>query len=247
MNKKFKLFIITFIFSILLIPSVKANAYVDPSTPDGISFYGQNGSKFGFKWNYDQNLALSTDIEDEFGYEIVFTKTNNKKIKTYDTINLTYGTDWIIDTSYKINYVVTNKNLKKQAFKIKVRAYVFDEAGNKHYGKYSKEKIIVPRATIKSKSLTSKKSQNVKIKWDKVSGAKSYTVYLSTKESSGYKKKATVKGTSYVIKNNKNYTDYYVYVVANGVKCGKKKLNSTKPTLKSSNRDSYYIYTTYSY
>lgn len=247
MKKSFKALLYIFVLSVLLIPSIKANAYVDPSTPSGISFYGQDGAKFGFKWNYDQNLELSTDIDGLFGYEIVFTKVNNKKIATVDTANLVYNTDWNVDTSYKVNMLLTNSKLKKQPFKIKVRAYVYDEAGNKHYGSFSKAKTIVPRATITSKGLTSKSSNNVKIKWSKVSGAKSYSVYVSTSKTSGYKKKATVTGTSYIIKNNKSYTNYYVYVVANKVKCGKKKLNSTKPTLKYSNMSAYYIYTKYSY
>ena len=251
MKKQIKALLLIFILGVLLIPSSKVKAdSIAPSQVGGISFYGQDKSKFIFRWNYDQNIALSSDQAGNYGYETVISNLKGKKITTIDrnTVDNPYATDISISTSeYKVSLLVTNAKLRKQAFKIKVRAYTYTDAGEKLYGPYSKEKVIVPRATITSKALTSKSSSNVKVKWQKVSGAKSYTVYVSTKKTSGYKKKGTVKGTSFVIKNNKRYTDYYVYVVANNIKNGKKKISSTKPSLKYSNIDGYYIRTVYSY
>jgi fibronectin type 3 domain-containing protein len=65
-----------------------------------------------------------------------------------------------------------------------------------------------------------KKTKTAVAKWDTVKGATSYTIYLSTKQKSGYKKVGTTKKTSFTLKKygksalKKNKT-YYVYVVAN--------------------------------
>ena len=61
--------------------------------------------------------------------------------------------------------------------------------------------------------------------WKKVAGATSYTVYVSTKQKSGYKKVTTTKKESYKItkygkKKLSSNKKYYVYVVAN-TKVGK--------------------------
>ena len=247
MKKYFKLIIFTFILCMILIPGTISKAdSIAPGAVNGISFYGQEKSKFGFKWDFDYNMVLSSDSKGNFGYEVVFTTVKGKVIGKVDrnTIDNMYPTDISIDrVNYKTNFIVTNSKLSKQPFKIKVRAYTFNDIGERLYGPYSAEKIIVPRATIKSKKLTAKTSNNVIIKWNKIKGAKSYSVYVSKNKESGYKKKGTVTGNSFILKNNSRYQYYYVYVVANKVKCGKKKLNSSKATLKYSNMSSFYIYT----
>ena len=66
--------------------------------------------------------------------------------------------------------------------------------------------------------------------WSKVKGAKDYTVYVSMKEKSGYKKFKTTKKTGIVLNKYgksslKNNRKYYYYVVANK-KVGKRTYTS---------------------
>lgn len=83
-------------------------------------------------------------------------------------------------------------------------------------------------------SKTKATNGKLNIAWGKINGATGYTVYLSTKEKSGYKKLATLKSTKtkYVVKKFKGKKiskskTYYVYVVANK-KVGKKTYTSGK-------------------
>lgn len=102
-----------------------------------------------------------------------------------------------------------------QFYKVRVRSYV--NVDNKTiYGEWSDYKMFgqQPKVNIK------KAGKGVKLSWKKVNGAKSYTVYMSTKQKSGFKKIKTLKKTSLKVtkfkkkKIKKNKT-YYVYVVAN--------------------------------
>lgn len=135
--------------------------------------------------------------------------------------------------------IVSNSKFKSQGFKFKVRSYVYDENQQKVYSSYSSEKVIVPRATVKNKKLVKGK---VKLTWSKVSGAKNYSVYLSSNNGKSFKKIGTTSKTNYTISKKLGYyKDYTVYVQVNGVKYKSKKYNSTKPSLKTSNGTSFYI------
>lgn len=256
MKRYIKVLLTILLFAVMLVPSVKASAAVAPAAPADVKLACQAKSRFMFSFIYDSNIALSTD-NNNFGYEMVVTTLKNKKIKTVD---LNIAQNYSYNTAYDAKYLTPNiliatsdlsrmymslssAKMQKQAFKIKVRAYTFDAAGAKVYGEYSSEKVIVPRATIKSLKATSKSTG--KIKWQKVAGAKSYTVYVSSNGGTKFKKQGTTKATSYTVKNMKLGKEYPVYVVANGVKVKKKKYNSTKAEVKDSNGATIRIYLTY--
>lgn len=160
------------------------------------------------------------------GFEIMVVNKSGKKITS------TTETDYI-------STIFTSPKMRTQAWKVKVRAYLTLDNGSKAYGEWSEAKLVVPNAYIKSMSLTSRYSTNVKIKWSKVSGAKSYTVYYRNKTTGKFKKVATVKGTSYTLKNAKKYKNYYIMVKANKVKVGKKSYSST--TIKNTVYNGFYI------
>ena len=259
-TKKTKLTLLIALFALIsvLTPNVKAQAAVtEPAAPTGLDLQVSDLNKksstkntFRLIWDYDATLEYNTyDTNIKYGYEIVIQTLKGKNIQTIDTTGYSeYG--WIDTNNTGSSYPdagdkeaidVKNKKLASQGFKFKVRSYVFDEAGQRVYSQWSKEKVIIPRATITKKAMS---GSNVKITWSKVSGAKSYTVYIST-NGKKYKKAASSNGTSAVVKKLKRYQTYYIYVQANGVTYKKKKYNSTKAKDLSRGVDSFYIYTTY--
>lgn len=114
-------------------------------------------------------------------------------------------------------------DIKKNSFyTFKVRAYS-DKTGARKYGKWSTELNFAPQPGL-TKASTSR--NGLSIKWNKLTGAKNYTVYVSTSPKKGYKKIGTTTKTSYTIKDISgskfNKTDtYYVYVIANKTINGK--------------------------
>ena len=255
MKKTLKGLFITLLFAVLLIPSVKSSAAIAPAAPQDLKLTAQSQSDFVFSFDYDSNIVLSTDINN-FGYELVATTLKNKKLKTVDLNIASNLSEYLITTgenpkiitnilylpygSNRMNITFSSGKMATQAFKVKIRAYTYDATGAKVYGDYSSEKTIVPRASIKSFKANSKTAGT--IKWKKIKGAKSYTVYVSTNGGTKYKKRGTTIGTSYTIKNMKLWTRYPVYVVANGVKISKKKkVSSTKAEEKASNASSVMI------
>ncbi|MBQ7065489.1 MAG: fibronectin type III domain-containing protein [Lachnospiraceae bacterium] len=189
-------------------PKGKA-VYSAPGKITGVSVYGNNEKtkQYAVKWS-EKGAYNAT------GFEIMVVNKKGKKITS------------AIETQY-VSTTFSHSKMRTQPWKVKVRAYRTLDNGSKAYGEWSATKQVVPNAYIKSISLTSRYSTNVKIKWSKVSGAKSYTVYYRNKATGKFKKLATVKGTSYTIKNAKKYKNYYIMVKANKVKIGKKSYSST--------------------
>lgn len=131
-------------------------------------------------------------------------------------------------------YVYAKNINTKNFYKIRVRAYTTVN-GQLKYGDWSGYTYFAQQPKLKLKYVSVKK---LKVSWSKVNSATSYTVYMSTKQKSGYKKVATTKKLSYTItkfkkKALKKNTTYYVYVVANK-KVGKK-------TVKSNAKNCYYL------
>ncbi|MBQ6440400.1 MAG: hypothetical protein IJJ06_09800 [Mogibacterium sp.] len=148
-------------------------------------------------------------------------------IEADDGYNTTYTADMIINADIQGNkamFIWSENGEKVQ----KTAIGQFAE-GEMNKGKWVKGETIkitvtakdVPAPIVPSvkrpgkvtiKSVTSKKT-SVTLKWKKVSGAKGYVVYRSTKKSSGFKavktfkKGSTVKFTNKKLKKNKTY--YY--------------------------------------
>jgi hypothetical protein len=108
---------------------------------------------------------------------------------------------WGKPGTYKID--ISKSNLSAKNYKISYKA------GNLKVN--DKVNRIAAKAIAKGKDQAS-------ISWNKVSGAASYEVYFSLCNTKGKehqpKKIATVKGTSYVVKNLKKNTFYKFYVIA---------------------------------
>ncbi len=146
------------------------------------------------------------------GYEAELYTANKKKDKKVASAQ---GNHYGIFVKYS--------GLKKHNFyKVRVRAYTTTTDGVKKYGAWSDWKQTCQQPDVKLRPT----SNGMKVKFDKISGADRYVVYMSTKKDSGYKKVATTKKTSVTVKKLgkkklKRGKTYYAYVVAYN-KVGKK-------------------------
>lgn len=147
------------------------------------------------------------------------TKKSISKTTSYNTYNAIYGVK------------------SRKTYFIKCRAVTYDSDYNYVYSEWSSPKYFIAQPKITTTNKDIKKNQ-IKIKWKKVQGAKSYTVYAKKGNSKKYTKIKTTTKTSYTLKNIKGKTlntlksKYYFYVVANG--------KVDKKTIKSSNSEQYY-------
>lgn len=243
MKKQIKMIFAALLFVFVLAPAVKANAAViTPATPGGLGLYSQEGSKVGLYWNFDSNLSYYSDVyPGYYGYEVTVKTLKNASIAVLDSDKDKFYAD--SPKSGQCAVIFSNSKLKTQGFKFTVRSYVYDENQQKVYSAPSSEKVIIPRPTIKSKKMVGSK---VKITYGKVTGAKSYTIYLSSNNGKSFKKVGSTTKTTYTIsKKLQRYKNYYVYVQANGVKYKNKKNNSTKPLDKGSNSSGFVIRVVY--
>lgn len=157
-------------------------------------------------WYYAKSVDFGWDKQNACDYE--YTAYNGKKLVSSKK-DFTYNY-----TSFKVE--------NNKLYKVKVRAYVTIN-GQVYYGDWSDEAYLFTQPMIKSKGgISINKSGKMTVKWNKISDISKYEVYVSTKETSGYKKVATVsakKGSATIKKFNKKKFNkkktYFVYIVAN--------------------------------
>lgn len=242
MRKKYILFPMLLLFLIFMNASVAQAEGTEgpddskitisqPARPSGLGLYMSDVDKdsedkngYIFIWDKDLDLYsnyLSNDIN--FGYDIRVTTLKNKRITK---MNISVGNGLGELENNKFCVYIQNDKFASQGFIFKVRAYVCDEKGNKLYSKFSEQKVIIPRASISGLWMS---DGNVKITWNKITGAANYTVYISKNGGKTFKKLTTTKLRTYTIKHLLMKKNYYVYVQANKVKYKNKKYNSTIP------------------
>lgn len=185
---------------------------------DYAKFYSQNklyyfadNNKLMVSWN--ESLVA-------YGYEAV---CYNKKGKVVQKVDVSYQ-------SSTPNQAVFTKTNTKNIYYVVVRGYTLVNGGAKKiYGQASNKFYAVPQPDITS-SRNDVTKTSVNMKWKKVKGATSYTVYMSNKQNSGFKKIATVKKNSLKITKFRGKTlntlnGYYIKVITNA-KFKKKKVKS---------------------
>lgn len=155
--------------------------------------------------NYFSSIRVAyygwTDVDKADGYE--FQLLDNKGKKLYST--LTTSTSCRIDPF-------------KQGVFIRARARAYIEVnGQKKYGPWSGYNYNATATKLSAKR--SKNGKKITLTWKKISGAAGYTVYISTKSNSGFKKVKTLgaKKTKYTItkygkKKLKKSKRYYIRV-----------------------------------
>ena len=229
MKKITKIFGLLLISCFMLVPGITAKAAVQPAKPTGLGVYSQDKSKIAIDFTFDSNLLnYSSENPYSCGYEITVTNTKGKKLqqRTLYMVNLnTSEKELIVVDNTTLGVILSGKQYTRSAFIFKVRSFVCD-ANNQPIYSETAEKLVVPRAVVTKIKATSRTTG--KVSWNKISGAKKYTVYVSSNNGKKYKKAGSTKSKSFTIKNMKLGKTYYVYVVADGVKVGKKKYSSSK-------------------
>lgn len=183
------------------------------------SFWSPDSDYFELSWN-------KRDCADGYQYEIW--SMTGKKGKRLVSGKKTYNSN--------SDYFTNNKLKKPQFLKLRVRPYVELSSGSTKYGAWSNWAYTSRQPSL---GITNIKGGQ-KLTWKKVSGAKSYTIAVSTQEKTGYKKVKTVSGNSLTVKKCgksalKSGKTYYYTIVANK-KIGKKTYQGSK---------THYFYRTY--
>lgn len=94
-----------------------------------------------------------------------------------------------------------------------IKIYPYLVLNNKRYVSTVPTTRYIARPIILQKAGVSRNSMSVK--WNKVSGASSYTIYIKYPNSSSYKKIRTTTATSFTLTNMSRNTRYGIRVVAN--------------------------------
>ncbi len=201
--------------------SGKSSCVTLPTAPSVIDIYSTKRSlkTITYQW------APSSVWDNTDGYQVEVWGAKNKK-----------GSMKLLGSATTSSYLSTSASLKNSKLfsagsKYRVRAYV--KINNTVlYGPWTAFKYYVPSAY--AKKLTPVSSSSAKLKWSKVTGATSYSIYWKAKESGKWKRvKKNVKGTSATVKyKGSSYYNYY-YVMANKVKLDKKKYTSVNPNKKA--------------
>lgn len=187
-----------------------------PTKPNSLNIIDRyNSSKSTkFSWN-PTSVASNTD-----GYQLqiyYINKNGNAKKLTTKTITSRYSNTYSINATKLFSY----------AFKYRVRSYVTIN-NKKYYSGWTSYKTYIPGSVVKSISRSSYRATSGTLKWSKVVGAKSYTVYWKAAADDNWKAVAkNVKGTSARVKYSPSASHNYYYVKANKVKIGNSRKNST--------------------
>lgn len=164
--------------------------------------------------DFNKKMKLSTSVETG-KKRVTFTwkKVNgaegyllyqyDAKTKKYALLEKISGAD---TTTYSRNYAYGSKH------SFKIRAFRTESNGNVKYGKYSpvvRAEVVLAKVTGISPQYQSKSKMT--LSWKKVTGAKGYQIYRSSKKNGKYKKIKTVKGGGKQSCPNIKHTDGAVY------------------------------------
>lgn len=166
---------------------IKAGA-TSPGTPSIVSLKGQDKS-ITVKWS---------QVTGASEYAIYMSSSSNGKYNKIATASSK-------KTSYKVTGLSANKN-----YYFKIRAYRKADM-NTAYSSYSGVNYTGTATETPSISSIDSQRKKLTIKWNKVSGADRYEVYMASSSNGEYTKVATVKSTntSYTKSGLKDGTTYY--------------------------------------
>ena len=180
--------------------------YIHPAKVSDVKYASATATSIKIKW---KKASSGT------GYEVRRKTSKNGKYKTIATIRS------LKTTSYTDKKLKTNKTYYYSVVAFKT------VDGKRHYGDASKY-ITAKTATATPKISYHKNTstKKAKIKWSKVSGAKGYELYISTKKGSGYKRVYSGSKREYTKSKLKKGKTYYFKVKAYNKVDGKKVYSS---------------------
>ena len=185
--------------------------FIHPKTVKGVKFQTATSNSIKIKWKKVSNGT---------GYAVRRKTSKKGKFKTIAIISS------LKKTSYTDKKVKANKTYYYDVVAFKtVDGKKYGSAASKYIT--AKTAAAAPKITY-SKNISSKKA---KIKWKKVSGAKGYKLYVSTKKKSGFKCVYTGSKCQYTKSKLKKGKTYY-FKVKTYKKFGSKKLYSSYSTVK---------------
>lgn len=191
------------------------------------------------KWNYNKTDVYTYTVGSIWDAKTIPGQVKNVRqdrwyyyIKTFDatwdSIASADGYEYIVRTSSgKVKARGTMRaysstpqaNVRKisnsMVYTVQVRAYS-EICGRKYYGPWSQKGYFFTQPRVKS---VQNSKGRLTVKWDKVSGATGYNVYVSTRKNKGYKKVKTVGNRTSSVSLSKvlgkkvsSSKRYYVYV-----------------------------------
>lgn len=198
--------------------------YTAPGMITGLGDYDYMKNQKGFEilWSVPAGGNAGRGIE----YQIV--STGGKILASgTETVYMQPGAQKIFSLSSFSGY--------KQVARIHLRGYsTLLDGSTKVYGEWSAWKNLVPQPIVNTNTKKygiNTKNWTMKLAFSRVAGAKSYTIKISTKAKSGYKKVATVKQKSkktikYTVNKYKgakfkSQKHYYVQIITNAGSYGK--------------------------
>lgn len=149
------------------------------------------------------------------GYKVVYTNCQSRKSVS----------------KYYNNRYSFSLPLRKNIF-YKVQIYPYVTLNGKKFTGTTPTTRYVSRGIVPKKGGNT--SNSMTIKWNKVAGAQSYSVYIKYPKSSSYKRVTTTGATSYRVNNMKLGSRYYIKIAANKIVGSK--------TWQSDKSSTYYIY-----
>lgn len=196
------------------LPTVNPGTVVAPKTPGTSNFGISNASSSSGMVSFyatDPNRGSN-------GYEVEVRKlSGNKRVKTVSSAS---------------TYSGSVKFSKNTPYKYRVRLYAVSGTTKLYSGWSSYRYFCIQKVTGKNHYRLSSKYSTIKLKWGKVTGAKGYTIYMSTSRNGKYKKvkslskKAkSVTLTKYGKSRLRRSKTYYVKVVPK-LKDGKKTIKN---------------------
>jgi len=169
--------------------SITKYFYIHPGKVTGVKFYSATSKYIKLKWNKAPSGT---------GYAVRRKTSKNGSFKTIAILNS------LKTTSYTDKNVAANKTYYYDVV-------AFKTVSGKKYASVASKTIVCKTgpATPKITYYKNSASKKAQIKWKKVSGAKGYKLYVSTKKGSGYKCIYTGSSLKYTKSGLKKGKTYY--------------------------------------
>ena len=196
---KLRVLIVLILLFIAVIPNFTNAAKVSVDKVSKIWESYSTSSKIKVKWKKVKNST---------GYRIYLYNSSKKKYELYDTTS---------NTNIKIKKLKSAKE-----YKIKIRAYK-KKNGKKYFGAYSNEVVVATKPEqVKNVKIKGKRDTTIALKWEKVTRASGYKIYIYNSLKKEYEYKQSSNSNSTVLTGLNAAKTYQIKIRAY------KKLNNHK-------------------